>query len=166
MSVTADDRPGSPVSGDTGDETDIEASYRRLWPSLVRLGRLLTGSQQYGEELAQEAFVGLLRSEHSIDNPAAYLRRSVVNLSINAGRRAKRERDYLARQRESVVLPADLDETWRHIVALPMRQRTVLVLRYYEDLSEQEIAAVMACRPGTVKSLAARALAQLRKDLS
>jgi RNA polymerase sigma factor (sigma-70 family) len=166
MNVTADDRRESRCRPESSPDSDIEASYRALWPSLVRFGRLLTGSHHYGEEIAQEAFVGLLRATHPIDNPSAYLRRSVVNLSINAGRRAQREREYVARQRDHVVLPPELDDTWRRLRALPVKQRTVLVLRYYEDLSEQQIAAVMGCRPGTVKSLAARALDQLRKDMS
>ncbi|HEX2039468.1 MAG TPA: sigma-70 family RNA polymerase sigma factor [Acidimicrobiales bacterium] len=59
-----------------------------------------------------------------------------------------------------------MDETWDVLRRLPYRQRAVLVLRYYEDLSEAEIADVLDCRPGTVKSAANRALARLREELS
>ena len=100
-----------------------------------------------------------------VTEPAAYLRRSVVNLSINDARRRAREIRYLSSLSVQLVDPPEVDDLWPLVIALPVRQRTVLVLRYYEDLSEAEIARVMSCRPGTVKSLAARALAALRKDL-
>jgi RNA polymerase sigma factor (sigma-70 family) len=146
--------------------SDVDVVYRAQWAGLVRLGRLLTGSQQLGEEVAQDAFLGLLRATRPIESPSAYLRRSVVNLAINAGKRRSREVAYLRRQREEVAAPPEFDETWQALVALPPRQRAVLVLRYYEDLSEQEIANVLGCRPGTVKSLASRALDHLREELS
>lgn len=147
-------------------KVDLEEQYRAQWPALVRLGRLLTGSQAAGEDVAQEAYIGLLRAGAPIDNVPAYLRRSVVNQCINAGRRARNERAYLSRQRESFIEPAEVDDMWQRLRRLPVRQRTVLVLRYYEDLSEREIAHVLGCKPGTVKSLSSRALDQLRKDLS
>jgi RNA polymerase sigma factor (sigma-70 family) len=145
---------------------DLTDHYRECWPALVRLGRLLTGSQVAGEDVAQEAYIGLMRAKQPIDNVPAYLRRSVVNRCINAGRRARHEQAYLAHQREETVEPAEVDEMWQRLRRLPVRQRTVLVLRYYEDLTEREIATVMGCRPGTVKSLSSRALEQLRKELS
>ena len=135
-----------------------------VWPALVRLGRLLSGSHQRGEDLAQEAIVGMLRNM-PVAEPRAYLRRSIVNLSINDSRRAARERLYLRTLREEVVLPPDVDDLWPLVLTLPPRQRAVLVLRFYEDLSEADIARVMGCRPGTVKSLASRALARLRQEL-
>jgi RNA polymerase sigma factor (sigma-70 family) len=144
----------------------LEDHYRECWPALVRLGRLLTGSQALGEEVAQEAYLGLLGAKHPVENPSAYLRRSVVNRCVNAGRRARQEQRYLARQREAAVEPPELDEMWDRLRRLPTKQRAVLVLRYYEDLSEREIATVIGCKPGTVKSLSSRALEQLRKDLS
>ena len=140
-------------------------SYRALWPGLVRLGHLLTGSRALGEEAAQEAFLGLLRTGSAVDNPAAYLRRSLVNATVNASRRAQREQRYLSTLREEVQPPPELDSTWQVLATLPARQRAVLVLRYYEDLSEKAIAEVLGCRPGTVKSLAARGLARLEKEL-
>ncbi|HVT22474.1 MAG TPA: sigma-70 family RNA polymerase sigma factor [Mycobacteriales bacterium] len=145
---------------------DLADHYREHWPALVRLGRLLTGSQAAGEEIAQEAYLGLLRATSPVANPAAYLRRAVVNLSINVGRRAKNERTYLAKQREPLIEPPDFDEMWGRLRRLPAKQRAVLVLRFYEDLSAREIAGVMGCKPGTVKSLSSRGLDQLRKDLS
>jgi RNA polymerase sigma factor (sigma-70 family) len=131
---------------------------------MVRLGRLLTGSQALGEDLAQEAFLGLLRAG-AVAAPEAYLRRSLVNLSINHGRRAARERAHLLTLREQQVAAPEIDEIWPLVLALPPRQRAVLVLRYYEDLSEAEIARVLGCRAGTVKSLASRALRRLRLEI-
>jgi len=141
-----------------------EDFLRAVWPGLMRLGRLLTGSQEQGEDIAQEAVLGLLGQE-SVLAPRAYLRRSMVNLSNNHARRARRERVYLAGTRELTVQESEIDEVWPVVVRLPARQRAVVVLRYYEDLSEAEIAAVLECRPGTVKSLAARALKRLRQEL-
>lgn len=151
------------ATGDTAVSPDDDF-FREVWPGLVRLGRLLTGSQQLGEDLAQEALLGLVRNA-PISQPRAYLRRSLVNLSINAGRRRTRERTYLQSIREQPMPPPETDDLWPLVIALPVRQRSVLVLRYYEDLSEAEIARVLGCRPGTVKSLASRALARLRQEL-
>lgn len=139
--------------------------YGELWPGLVRLGRLLTGSHQLGEDLAQEAFVGLLRAGE-VAAPEAYLRRSVVNASINHSRRRARERAHLLTLREEVSLPPEVDELWSIVEKVPPRQRAVLVMRYQFDLPEREIADLLGCRPGTVKSLASRALAHLRKEMT
>lgn len=141
----------------------MEATYRQLWPGLVRLARLLTGSQALAEDLAQEAFVGLLQAG-KVDHPEAYLRRSVVNLATNSRRRVRRERLHLASIRETVVGEPSVDGLWPLIVQLSPRQRAVVVLRYYLDLSEADTAAVMGCRPGTVKAHLSKALAHLRKE--
>lgn len=143
---------------------DTNALYERYWPDLVRLGHLLTGCRESGEDLAQEAFAGLLRA-HAVDSPAAYLRRSLVNLAINHGRRAQRERAHLRTLREQAVDPVEPDDLWPLVRRLPAQQRAVLVLRYYLDFSEAEIARTLGCRPGTVKSHASKALARLRREL-
>lgn len=140
-------------------------SYEALWPGLVRLGHLLTGSRALGEESAQEAFLGLLRRGPGVENPAAYLRLSVVNHAVSTSQRAERERHYIAGLREDLQPPLELDTTWQVLVTLPARQRAVLVLRYYEDLPEDAIAEVLGCRPGTVKSLASRGLTLLKMEL-
>jgi len=153
------------VRADAASLRPWEALYADLWPGLVRLGHLLSGSAATGEDLAQEAFLGLLRQGSAVENPRAYLRRSIVNRAANDRRRIARERVHVMGQRDDVTLPPEVDETWQRLRVLPARQRAVLVLRYYEDLTEREIADVLGCRDGTVKSLAARALASLRKDL-
>ena len=160
MRLDAEAAPTGPPGPRGFDET-----YRAMWPSLARLGHLMAGSRALGEEIAQEAFVGLLRSGETVLDPRAYLRRSVVNLSVNMRRRQRRERAHASRPRDEPILPPEFDDTWLSLTQLPPRQRAVLVLRYYEDLSEAAIAEILGCRPGTVKSLASRGLARLRKDL-
>ncbi len=142
-----------------------EATYRQLWPGLVRLARLLTASQALAEDLAQDAFVGLLKAG-KVERPEAYLRRSVVNLATNSRRRARRERLHLATIKETVVCEPSLDELWPLIVRLPPRQRAAVVLRYYLDLSEADTATAMGCRPGTVKAHLNKALTHLREEAS
>ena len=72
----------------------------------------------------------------------------------------------MVRATESTVEPAEVDETWQLVRQLPPRMRAVLVLRFYLDLSEAETARVMGCRPGTVKSSTARALAKLKEQMA
>ncbi len=144
---------------------DAADLYRDLWPRLVQFAVLVTGSRGDGEDLAQDAFIGLMRAGH-VDTPEAYLRRSMVNAAINRGRRSTREQAYTRSLREEVSLPPEVDELWTLIKDLPPRQRAALVLRYELDLSERAIAQVLGCRPGTVKSLTARALSHLRKEMN
>jgi RNA polymerase sigma factor (sigma-70 family) len=146
-------------------DPDFDRTYRELWPQVARVAHLMAGSHAVGEELAQEAFLGLLRRSEPVDNPAGYLRRSVVNAALTKRRRDLFERRYVATLREQAAMPPEVDETWQALRRLPPRQRAVLVLRFYEDLSEAAIAEVLGCRPGTVKSLTSRALSRLRQDL-
>lgn len=144
---------------------DISALYRSHHRSMARLATAMTGSVSIGEEIAQEAFLVVHERWDRIDNHAGYLRAVVTNRSIGHLRRLRVER----RQPPPVLALADqpeLDETWAALASLTERQRAVLVLRYYEDLSEAQIADVLGCRPGTVKSNLNRALARLRKELS
>jgi RNA polymerase sigma-70 factor (sigma-E family) len=158
-----------------GDEQSAVGSFDQLYrqhrPGLLRLAHLLTGSPTLAEDVVHDAFLGLARRHRQVDEPLAYLRRSVVNLSTNVHRRAGRERRHLATVRAAavqlaVVQPAEIDDTWQLVKALPPRQRAVLVLRFYLDLSEADTARVMGCRPGTVKSTTARALAKLKEQMS
>jgi RNA polymerase sigma factor (sigma-70 family) len=100
-----------------------------------------------------------------------YLRRTVVNLANSHFRHAKVEKANLDRQGRNFRPPADPDvdareDTWRKLLRLPERQRAALVLRFYEDLTEVQIAEVLGCPFGTVKSLVSRGLARLRGELA
>jgi len=141
--------------------------YRSAWPDLVRFAHLLTGSRARGEEVVQEAFIGYLRHVDTVVEPFAYLRRAVVNGAANAGRSGRDREDAVDLLPELAAVPsADVDETLAQLSKLPYRQRAVLVLRYYLDLSEAEIADLLSIAPGTVKSAHHRAIARMRKELS
>jgi RNA polymerase sigma-70 factor (sigma-E family) len=138
-------------------------------PALLRFGHVLTGDPRTAEDLVQEALARTLRRWRSVrqDYALAYVRRVMVNTQINRWRRWE-ARVQLGEVPDSVGDdPAlrrseDWDQLRRALSRLPVRQRTVLVLRYFEDLPEAEIAQLMGCQPGTVKSQAARGLAALR----
>lgn len=137
----------------------------------VRLAYLLTGDRGLAEDLVQDAFVRLAGRLLHLRDPygfPAYLRRTIVNLANGYFRRRKVERRYLERQgslREPG--PEESDVVTREalrsaLLTLPVRQRTAIVLRFYQDLSEAEIAEIMRTRPGTVKSLVSRGMQRLR----
>jgi RNA polymerase sigma factor (sigma-70 family) len=157
------------AAGDGGgflvSDSDFATFYRdnSLWAA--RLAYLLTAEPGFAEDLMQEAFVGLYRHFDTVENPRAYVRVSLVHL---ANRRRGRERRREVAQRLVVSRePVDdhADEVFDLIAKLPARQRAVIVLRYFEGLSELEIGAALGCAPGTVKSLASRAIVRLRREI-
>ncbi len=147
------------------------------WPLMVRLAYGLTGDQGHAEDVAQAAFARAYASWPRVsraDDPDAYVRQIVVNENRNRfrkhqvterltgsppesgladGARTDATRDYDSR---SVLIAA--------LQRLGPRQRAVIVLRYWMDLTEHQTATVLNCSVGTVKSQASRALATLRKD--
>jgi len=139
--------------------------YRAEWPGAVRLAALLTQQPSAAEDLAQDAFARMFPKWEDAVNPAAYLRVSVVNACQHWHRHAgvQRAKSHLIAADESVEFAGG--ELADAVAALPDRQRFVLVLRYYADLTEAEIAEALGCRPGTVKSIASRALARLHKEI-
>ena len=163
---------GTGLASDSG-RRELAELYRAHAPSGRRLAYLLTCDQALAEDLVQEAFARLVgRLAHLRDPGAfdAYLRRTIVNLSKNHFRRRAVERTYIAKQASfSPVVPADPDVVAREgmrqaLVELPARQRAALVLRYYEDLPDSDIAEILRCRPGTVRSLISRGLQALRTN--
>ena len=134
---------------------------------MLKLARLLTGSSEVAEELVQDAFVAVFRRMSKIDNLGGYLRRTVVNNCHSEMRRRATERRkvHIVAGRSELQLPPELDETWQALARLKPKQRTAVVLRYYEDLTIREVAELMGIREGTVKSLVHRGIRELRNEV-
>ena len=152
------------------DASSFDEYAAAAWPWLYRCSYLLTGNHHDAEDLAQDTMLQVQRSWTKVrqaDEPAAYVRRTMTNLLVSR-RRLKRRRlevltDAPAEPRTAPTAgPEDRMVVWPHIVSLAPRQRAVIVLRYYEQLSEREIADALGCSVGTVKSTAHRALRSLR----
>ena len=141
----------------------FEDFYRAQYPPMLRLAYLLTGSRTAAEDLVQDSFVRVQPRFTSLDAPGAYLRRTVTNACYSWHRRRRREQAYQAGPAEDAA--PEHDELWDALAKLAPRRRAALVLRYYLDLSEAEIAAALGCRRGTVKSLTHRGLADLKDVL-
>lgn len=142
------------------------ALYDAERDAMVRLAHLLTGSPAVAEDVVHDAFVKLHGLLADVDQPGAYLRRTVINLCHTHHRRAGVERRWRDRQPPpEVVLPPDVDDTWRAVRALPARQREVLVLRFHLDMKVADIATTLGIPPGTVKSTIHRALAALAEGI-
>lgn len=143
----------------------VAALYHERWEAMVRVATLLLGTRSEAEEVVQDAFAALAPRWGSIDVPAAYLRRSVVNGATGVLRR-RRTAEAHRPDPAPPEAPDQLVELRDVLLELPERQRAVLVLRYLEDLDDEAIAATLGCRRATVRSLAARGLAAIRKELT
>jgi RNA polymerase sigma-70 factor (sigma-E family) len=155
-----------------GDDNEFAAFMRGRYASLVRAGALLVGDTAAGEDLVQTALTKTaMRWDRLADKGAAeaYTRTIMVRLAARWGRRRWRGEQPVARfpdcpGPDETARADDADALAGALARLPHQQRAVVVLRYYEQLSEQETAAALGCSVGTVKSRASRALAALRSD--
>jgi RNA polymerase sigma-70 factor (sigma-E family) len=143
------------------------------WTSLYRTAYLLTGNHADAEDLAQATLVKAYLAWPKVaaaSSPDAYVRRILTNAFVSSRRPLRVTRERLVDRAPEVDVPAAHDDDrlvlWPHVSALPPRQRAVIVLRYYEDLSEQQIADALGCSPGTVKSTASDALKALRSRIA
>lgn len=143
----------------------FETLYRSRYSGMVSLAQLMTDGSGSAEEVVQDAFIQLYRSWGSIDHPATYLRIAVVNGCRSRGRRRAVERRHQASEREPAVLDTNAIAVREALAMLTPRQRIAVVLRYFEDLPEREIADALGCRPGTVKSLLSRSLKKMKGSL-
>ena len=161
----------------TSDEGEPDDGFDRFmaerWPGLVRSAYLLTGDRYDAEDLAQTALTKVFASWNRVrrvDNADAYLQRVLVNCNLTRFRK-RRVAEYPVSampERTHPVRDADgvLEERSAFMAALAdlgPQQRAVIVLRYYEDLTEAQTAEVMGCSVGTVKSQNAKALARLHR---
>ena len=146
-------------------DDDFRAFVEQRYTVLLRTAYLLCGSHDGAEDLLQTALAAALPKWRRMDHPDMYIRRIMVNQLSNIWRRRIREI-------VTAVLPdrawhddafEDRDELWAALRRLPVRMRAVLVLRYWEDRSEQETAQILGVSAGTVKSHASRGLARLRE---
>jgi RNA polymerase sigma-70 factor (sigma-E family) len=138
--------------------------------ALLRTAYVLTGDQHLAEDLVQTALAKLASRWHKVDEPEAYVRRTLYHDQVSWWRRRARAREELtpgapdrpAGGSDPVDLVDSRIDIWHALGRLGARQRAVLVLRYFEDLPEREVADILGCSVGTVRSQASRALARLR----
>lgn len=163
---------GTPERDDRGDP--FEQFVRDRSDYLFQLALLLTGRNQAdAQDLLQVALERAWRRRRAIarsGSPEPYVRKILVNASIDRWRRLGRRDERMLDDTDAGPLADDpasqvvrRDLLIRSLAVLPPRQRAVLVLRYWEDLPETEVAAVLGCSVGTVKSQASRGLARLRE---
>ncbi|MGW0606273.1 SigE family RNA polymerase sigma factor [Streptomyces sp. NPDC002644] len=156
-------------------QTELEDRFQEFvqarWPHLVRTAFLLTGDRHLAEDLTQTALAKAYRSWRRVlraDSPEAYVRRILVSCNSDRFRRRRVPEALTASVPERAAREDEGEraDTRRALLAalaaLPARQRAVIVLRYWEDLSESETAGTLGCSVGTVKSQAAKGLAKLR----
>jgi RNA polymerase sigma-70 factor (sigma-E family) len=151
-------------------DAEFTAYMQARQAALLRFAYLLTGDAHAAEDVVSTALAKLylswdrIRDRGSVDG---YVRRIIANETTSLWRRPWRRREVAAEvlpehARADAYDEGRADAVWRAVSSLPQRQRAVVVLRYYEELSEAEIADVLGISPGTVKSQASRALATLR----
>ncbi|HQV57078.1 MAG TPA: SigE family RNA polymerase sigma factor [Ilumatobacteraceae bacterium] len=145
----------------------FEALYASHFVEMVRLATLLVGQPEAARDIVQDAFVAMHPKWFALDHPAAYLRTSVVNRSRSFHRKQRSRRAAIERQQAGLQTTSELavDHTIEALAVLPYRQRAAIVLRFYEQRSEAEIATALGCRPGTVGPLISRGLARLREEM-
>jgi RNA polymerase sigma-70 factor (sigma-E family) len=142
----------------------FEALYQREYEPMLRVAYLMLSSRESAEEAVHDAFAKVYERWDRTDNPGGYLRTCVLNRCRDLGRR----RLTATRRRRERVEDQELEarELLDALAALPVKRRAAIVLRYYEGLSEAEIASALGVAPGTVKSLVSRGLDQLRKEIT
>ncbi|MEV6040575.1 SigE family RNA polymerase sigma factor [Nonomuraea sp. NPDC052116] len=155
------------------DEAAFDEFLAARSTSLLRTAILVCGATEHdAEDLVQHALEKVYRHWPRIrwDNPEAYARKVVVNAAISKARRRKIVQEItFARPPETAADTPDLDlrhALIRELRRLPPKMRAVLVLRYWEDQSEGDTAALLGCSVGTVKSQAARGLARVRENMT
>ena len=154
------------------DVDELEAFLAERGTALLSTAKLLAGSREAGEDLLQAALERFLKHRHRVGgDPEGYLRRTLYNLAADGWRRRSTKITGLRKLRAAAIGggPADVelvdlrDALVRLMLQLPARQRTVIVLRYWEGHTEAEVAELLGCSLGNVKSTASRGMARLRE---
>ena len=163
------------LSGAEADRREFAAVFNAHHRDAVRLAYLLVSDPDQAEDVVAEAFTKVYRRwrKGDIRDIGAYVRRAVANEANSRLRRRYLERDRAQHRtgdergvRRVDDHAADRDEVWWALRRLPRRQRTAVVLRYFEDLTEEQTAEALGVSTGTVKSQVSRALSRLERLLS
>ena len=154
-------------------DTTYEEYVGARWATLYRTAYLMTGNHADAEDVVQTALVKVYAAWSKVvaaDTPDAYVRRVLTNTFLSSRRPLRVARERLVdRMPDTAVMPTGSEDRlsiWPHVASLPPKQRAVVVLRYYEDLSEQQIADALGCSTGTVKSNASLALKSLKARMT
>ncbi|MGL5809620.1 MAG: SigE family RNA polymerase sigma factor [Nocardioides sp.] len=179
MKVFEEPGPAAPTPERTRATPDEQFAQfvAARWPALYRTAYMLTGERAEAEDLVQSALVKTFAARgriRRIEAVEGYVRRTMVTTHTSRWRRVRGREIVTEHPPEGVhaAASAELDGVlarttlWPHLTRLPAGQRTVIVLRYYEDLTEAQAAHLMGCSVGTVKSQTSRALAALRAALA
>lgn len=142
---------------------ELVALYRERRLALVRVAYLLTSDREVAEELVHDSVLAMRPHWPDIAEPRAYLRAAVVNRSRSWLRRQRTERTHQPGPQPDAALEAD--EMWDALGHLDERRRAAIVLRFYEDVPDADIAEILGCRPATVRTLIHRGLQQLRAEI-
>ncbi|RVX46283.1 RNA polymerase sigma-70 factor (sigma-E family) [Nonomuraea polychroma] len=146
-------------------DVEFEDFVRARGPALLRYGYVLSGNADDAADLVQEALLklsGAWRRVRNKDNPESYVRTVMARQHISWWRKRRREHVTDEVPEGSYTDDHAFGELWKELATLPRKQRVVLVLRYYEDLSDKEIAEILGISRGTVRSQAFHALNALR----
>ena len=152
--------------------TDADASsdvlfsevYREQFPRLMRVAFLMTGSNEAAEDAVQDVFLRCRSRLADLDDAPSYLRAAVINECRSVHRR--RPREHAVHEAADERLPSELVELRDALDRLPWRQRAAIILRYFVDIPDDEIAETLRCRPATVRSLIRRGIGMLREVLT
>ncbi|MCQ3808924.1 MAG: SigE family RNA polymerase sigma factor [Acidimicrobiia bacterium] len=158
LSVTPESAPADEVIA----LASFDDLYRDEYEPMVRLARGLVDAPEIAEEIVQDAFARVYERWSRLDHPGGYLRTAVVN-GARSELRKREVRRRIGLRPFIPPQPEDRDYLHDALHQLSPRQKTALVLRFYADMTEREIAQAMGVRPGTVKSATSRGLAELRK---
>ena len=164
-------RPAAAKGAGVEGAADFEQFVREHLPVLLRFGSALTGSPHDGADLVQIALekAGVHWNRvQAADSPLAYVKAIMANTRISLWRRRRHESLLPDLPERSMVdvYPVDNSGLWDAVASLPQRQRAVIVLRYLDGHSEQEIASILGIAAGTVKSQASKAMASLRRAVA
>lgn len=168
-----DDEPAAPAARH-GNQLEFERAYLDHYADALRWATALMADRERAADVVHESFVRIFGKTRPLRDPDAfafYLRKTMVRVATSRWRSEHRDERRSAHVAAlgppPVELPVDVDpELLSAVRQLPGRQRAVVVLRYWLDWSERDIAEALGCRPGTVKSLSSRALSTLRMELS